>query len=320
MPKALAALALAAAAFAPPAAAGPQDEFAEMKWEFKPTDKFDLKWSFSELRKSEPGVGPVVETIDRREVEAELSVKEEPGWEGRLLVTLKKAAWTTGTHDYEITLTYLEGKPADVRTKLKADPRKPEGEAAKAQMATMSESIKKLIEGEHSIDTTRKGDTIMLRNGQAARMGASIFDRIFFHPKLPVGTVKAGQTWRDPVPPLAIQAGLIEVKTIDYKVTTLSAKDITVKGGFTFPIVKPPTVTSQKVTGNFTFTQEYSFSRENYQQSSKEESLLTKKVDATGKDSEFYKENTSHTLRQALKILKRPPPKQPDEKKPGEKK
>jgi len=286
-----------------------QEELVEMKWEFKPEDKFDFKWSFSELRKIEPGQGAKIETNDRREIEAELSVKEEAGWEGRLLLTLKKVVWTSGTHDYDVTLTYLDGKPPDVKSKIKADLKKPEGKAAEAQAATFSESIKKLVTGEHSIDVSRKGETVLLRNGQAAKLTASLFDKLNFHPKLPIGSIRQNQTWRDPVPPLPVQPGLIEVKTIDYKVTTLSAKDITVKGGFTFPIVKPPTVSSQKVTGTYTFTQEYSFSRENYLQASKEESILSKKVDATGADAAFYKEDSKHEIRQSLKITKRPPPK-----------
>ena len=100
-----AALAILLPAFAP------QDDALEMKWEFGADDRFDLKWTFQETRRQEPGVGAVIEIFDRREVEAELAPKDDPP--GVLGVTLKKITWTQGTQDYYVTAVYSEGKPLD---------------------------------------------------------------------------------------------------------------------------------------------------------------------------------------------------------------
>ncbi len=321
MPKTLAALAFLAALLG-------QDDALEFKWTVVPEDKYDLTWKYAEDRRREPGTGGVDESYDRREILAEVSVKEGT-LPGQLAITLKKVTWSMGTHDWEVSLAYAEGKPPAVKPVVKKIDTKRFGQqggdikplvkaaeaSAKTQSDQMSASMKKLFEGDYAIDTTRKGETIILRNGISHRNGASLFDKVFLHSTLPVGTMKDGQTWKEDVGVLPVPAaGLIDVKAVDFKVT-LNDKGVSAKTAFQYPIVRPPTVTEQKLSGNYNYLREYFFGREGYLASSKEESALTKKIDASGNFAKFYEETSSQFIKQGFTLKKRPPPKAPEEKK-----
>ena len=77
------------------------------------------------------------------------------------------------------------------------------------------------------------------------------------------------------------------------------------------------------MTGTFAYTCEWNYSPQQYLQGSKEESKFNKKVDAKGKEADFYRETFSHNISQALTIKKKAPKpgdeKKPEEKKPAEK-
>lgn len=295
-----AALAILLPAFAP------QDDALEMKWEFGADDRFDLKWTFQETRRQEPGVGAVIEIFDRREVEAELAPKDDPP--SVLGVTLKKITWTQGTQDYSVTAVYSEGKPLDVRTQVKPNPKSPNAAGARAGAEQAAENMRKFFDGDYAFDTSRRGETLVLRNGVPAQRAPSVFDRIFLHSTLPSGGVRAGQTWKDPADALPLPAGLAEIKFIEYKVVSLNANAATVRGSITVPIVRAPenTERGERLSGNFSYLREYAFARAGHLLSSKEESTFTKKVDAK---VDFYRDNTSHVIKQQVTLRKRPPPK-----------
>jgi hypothetical protein len=300
--------AAALALFLLPASA-PQDDALEMKWEFAAEDRFDLKWTFQETRRQEPGVGAVIEIFDRREVEAELTPKEDTP--GLLSITLKKVSWTQGTHDYSVTAQYVEGKPLNVRTQVKPDPKSAGASGARAAAEQAAENLRKFFDGDYALDTSRRGETLVLRNGVAAQRTPSVFDKIFLHSPLPSGGVRAGQAWKDPSNALPLPAGLAEIKFIEYKVVSLNANAATVRGSVTVPIVRAPgnTDRDERLSGNFSYLREYAFARAGHLLSSKEESTFTKKVDAK---VDFYRDNTSHVIKQQLTIKKRPPPKAED--------
>jgi hypothetical protein len=310
-----------------------QDDGMELLWTVQPEDRYDLKWTYAEERRREPGTGGVDESYDRREILAEVAVKEG-AIPGQLAITLKKVTWSMGTSDWDVSLGYAEGKPPAAVPKVKKiDPKKfgqqggdtkPLIQAAEAAAKTQSEqmaaSLKKLFEGDYVLDTTRKGETLILHNGIPHKNGASLFDKVFLHTTLPKGTLKNGQNWKEDVGVLPVPAaGLIDVKAVDYKIT-LNAQGCTARTGFQYPIVRPPTVSEQKISGNYTYAREYTFGREGYLGSSKEDTSFTKKVDATGNFAKFYEETSSHLIKQAFTLKKRAPPKAPEEKKPAEKK
>lgn len=288
-------------------ALSPQDDAFELKWEFGPEDRFDLKWTYQETRRQEPGVGTVIEIIDRREVEAELVPKDDPP--GLLSIVLKKVTWTQGTHDYTVTAQYVEGKPLEVRTQVKASSKSEGGPAARAGAEQAAENLRKFFDGDYALDTSRRGETLVLRNGVAVQRTPSVFDKIFLHSSpLPSGSVRAGQVWKDPADALPLPAGLAEIKFLDYKVVSLNATAATVRGSVTVPIVRAPGSSDrgERLSGNFSYLREYAFARAGHLLSSREESTFTKKVDAK---VDFYRENTSHVIKQQLTIKKRPPPK-----------
>jgi len=148
--------------------------------------------------------------------------------------------------------------------------------------------------------------TMILHDNIPSKPGPGLFDKIFLHSQLPTGSIKQGQTWKDPVDNALMPTGLMEASTIDYKVPTVNATSIVVKAGFQVPIVKPPTVTDQKVTGSYAIAREYNFHRGGYLQSSKEDVTFAKKVDASGADAAFYKEDSSAYTKQQLTIKKKP--------------
>jgi hypothetical protein len=299
-----------------------QDEAVELKWAVSKEDKFEMKWSYSDVKhsetgKSQGGTGGLSEAADKREVEAELALKET---EGLLGVTLKKVFWSLSTNDHEITITYTEAKKnADVQVKVKGDPKASAGAKAglKQTADLFADQMRKAVaEGEYSINIAERA-IVCLYNGVPARTSASLLDRIYLHSPLPVGGVKPSFAWKEPVEGINLPTGLVELKMIEVKPGPINEKTATVKAGVNIPINKPGTVTNQRTTGSFVYSREYVFGRDGYLHSSREETTFTKKVDATGKDADFYKENTTFTTKQSVQIKKKVPK---DDKKPDERK
>jgi hypothetical protein len=290
-----------------------QDELIEMKWTVEKGDVFDLKWTYDNSYKTDRGRDSVAEVFDRRTVEAEVTAGEV---DGQFPMTIKKASWMKGTHEWEATLTYVAGKPAKIEPKLKLDPKKPESQAIKKSMDQEVAAMKAAVETPHSLDATRKSDTVVLIGARSARTGGSIFDKTFLHSTLPTGSVRKDQVWKDPIESLGIPVNEIEVKHIDYKVAALGKAAVTVKGGFSAPI-SPSQVPGVTTVGSFTFAREYSFHPDGYLSAAKEEITYVRKTDAKDPTKQFYRENTNDAKKQALTIKKRAPK---EEKKPEEKK
>jgi hypothetical protein len=183
--------------------------------------------------------------------------------------------------------------------------------------------MKTMTDGEFTIDTkTEKGRTMVLWNGTNLREPGqlSLLGRIFTHPLLPSGPVRIGQIFKDPLDVTNLAAGLTEVKEVESKVTAVGDKGLIAKGGVNIPVGKSNVANSQTqtMTGNFTYTCEWNYSPQQYLQGSKEESKFTKKVDAKGKDADFYRETSSHTISQALTIKKKVLKPGEEKKKPAE--
>jgi len=312
-------------------AASAQDDAAKMEWAFQEGDRFDFKWSYNDQSKREPGKGDVTEAHDKRDVDAELVWKAE----GVLTLVLKKALWSSGNQDFDVTLLYTQGKKAEPQLKLKIAPTATGFAAAKADAERTVEQMRKLTEWEITIDTAQeKGRTLVLVGNSNARMGGvSLLARLFTHPLLPSGPVRVGQIFKDPLDVTNLTAGLTDVKEVESKVTAVGDKGLIAKGGVNIPVGASSVANgqTQTMTGNFTYTCEWNFSPQQYLQGSKEESKFTKKVDAKGKGAEFYRESYSHTISQALTIKKKAAkagdekdpaakPAKPEEPKPEEKK
>lgn len=291
----------------------PQDEAAEMKWTLMEGDRFDLKWTFNEQRRRD-GQDKASESHDKRDVDAELTWKAE----GVLTLTLKKVTWSFGSQDYEIGLTYVEGKKLDPQMKMKVQPGAQGYNIAKAEADRMVEYMKKMTEGEFTVNMIDdKGRTLFLYNGANVRqLTPSLFDKIFTHPLLPSGPVRVGQVFKDPFEVTNLPPGLIDVKMVEAKVTAVGDKGLIAKGGVTVPFGKTFTANSgvQNMSGTFSYTCEWNYHPKQYLQRSSEESKLAKKVDAKGKDADFFKENLNHSYSQVLTIKKKDP--KPGEKKP----
>ncbi len=298
----------------------PQEELpTEMKWELQKDDLFEFKWTYDEARRIFLGKSDSIDTSERKDVLAEVSFVPKDGGPGTIVLTLKKVLWSVSSPENEVVITYAEGKKVDVQVKVKVEPKggakvaAQSREAAKAQADLLGENMRKLVEGDYTIAPNfRKNETMILRNGAVARPG--LFDKLFMHSPLPTGSAKVGQTWKDPLDNVFIPQGLIDVSTIDYKVPAINATSITVKAGIQIPILKPPTVTDQKITGSYIVNREYVFHRAGYLQNSKEDVTYQKKVDASGKDAAFYREDSNVSSKQALTIKKKAPPAKPEEK------
>jgi len=306
-----------------PQADKPQEEAAKMEWVIQEGDKFDFTWSYNEQRKREPGRGESTESHDKRDVAAELVWKSD----GILTLTLKKVGWSYGSQDYEVSLTYVDGKKLDPQMKMKVAEKAASYASSKNDGERMVEYMKKMTDGAFTVDTvSEKGRTMMLWNGGNLRDAGqlSLLARIFTHPLLPSGPVRIGQVFKDPLDVTNLTAGLTEIKEVESKVTAVGDKGLIAKGGVNIPVGKSIVANGQTqvMSGNFTYTCEWNYSPQQYLQGSKEESKFTKKVDAKGKDADFYRENFTHNISQALTIRKRPPAdKKPgDEKKPAEEK
>jgi hypothetical protein len=125
-----------------------------------------------------------------------------------------------------------------------------------------------------------------------------------------------GQIFKDPFEVSNLPPGLVDVKQVESKVTAVGDKGLIAKGGLTVPFGKTFTVQNQvqNMNGTFTYGIEWNYSPKQYLQKAAEESKLTKKIDAKGKDAEFYKENLNHSFSQQLSIKKKDP--KPGDKKP----
>src|SRR6185436_8194392 len=249
----------------------PQDEAMEMKWTYGEGDKFEMKWSFSEIRRREPGRGDVAESHDKRDVEAELAFKAD----GVLTLTLKKVAWGYGNQDSEVTLLYLEGKKLEPQLKMKVEPKAAGYQTSKADADRMVEYMKTLTQGAFTVNTgAEQGRTLVMWNGGNVRTGIlSLFDRIFTHPTLPSGPVRVGQLFKDPLEVTGLPPGLVEIKTVESKVTAVGDKGLIAKGGASAPIVRSIVANgaTQNSTGAFTYTCEWNYSPQQYLQGAKEE-------------------------------------------------
>jgi hypothetical protein len=300
-------LAVVAAPFSAGAQDKPDDTAMEMKWTLADGDSFDMKWGFSESRKREPGRGDTTESHDKRDVEAVLAWKAD----GVLTLTLKKVAWSYGSQDYEVSLQYVEGKKLEPKLQMKADAKAPGYAVSKTEAERMVEYMKKLTEGEFTVDTiTEKGKTNFLWNGGNVRTGGlSLFDKIYTHPLLPSGPVRVGQLFKDPLEVTNLPQGLTDVKTVESKVTAVGGKGAIAKGGFSVPVSKMFTANGaqRNMSGNYTYSCEWHYSPQQYLQGAKEECKYTSKVAASGKDAAFYSENSSHIISQALSIKKKDP-------------
>jgi hypothetical protein len=305
-----------------------QDDAAKMEWVIQEGDRFDLTWSYKESRKREPGRGDITETHDNRDVSAELVWKTD----GILTLVLKKVGWNYGTQDYEVTLMYIEGKKLEPQLKMKIAATAPGYPVSKADADRLTDYMRKMTDGEFTVDTSsEKGRTQVLWNGGSVRTAGalSLLGRIFTHPLLPSGPVRVGQIFKDPLDVTNLTAGLTDVKDVESKVTAVGDKGLIAKGGVNIPVGKSSVANgqTQSMTGNFLYTCEWNYSPQNYLQGSKEESKFNKKVDAKGKDADFYRETFNHNIGQQLTIKKKPadptkkpapkPDAKPDEK-PGE--
>ena len=300
-----------------------QDEPLELKWDVKKEDRLELRWTFAESSRHElpklDGRSDVeaVDTYDKREVEAELYLKEDTP-AGTVLMTLKKVGWSQGTHEYDCTMAWVEGKKPEVLVKIKVKDKSnalvKREDTAKLMANTVAEAMKKAVEGNFSLSTSaaRPGETLVLRNNTPSRNGNSIFDRMYLHSVTPRGSVNLNQVWKDPIEGALLPPGLVEVDTLSWKVTACGPKTgATAKAGFTFPINKTMEntsagqVTDVRATGTYTLAREYTFSPEGFLSGSKEDVDFKKKTDAKGKDAEFYKDNVTRTLKQVVAVKKK---------------
>lgn len=296
-----------------------QDEPIELKWNLQKEDKFDLKWTYSDQTRHEmPKLegrsdAEAIETYDRRDVEAELYLKDNTP-AGVVLMTLKKVAWTQGTNEYEVTLGWTEGRKPEPQTRIKvkdkqSNPTKRE-EVAKSAANGVAEMMKKVVEGAYSLsaNAARPGETLVLRNNQAAR-GNSVFDRMYLQSVAPRGSVNLNQAWKDALEGVQLPPGLVEVDTLSWKIVACGPKTgATAKASFTFPINKSAAntsnnqVTDVRTTGNYALAREYTFAAEGYLSSAKEDISFSKRTDAKGADADFYKDTVSRTLKQVLTV------------------
>ena len=289
-----------------------QEEAVELKWTADKEDKFDLKWTYDEVNSRIPGQGDKSELSDKRTVEAEMTPKDEPG---KFAVTLKKVTWINTTNEFDINLVWAAGaKPPVPTLKMKVDPKASNAAAAKALGEQRAETMKKLVgEGEYvlSYDAVRR-ETYILRNGTAARQ-QSIFDVLFLHSPLPNGTVTHGQTWKESLETMTFPQ-LVEVKNMACKVA-FSGPGVVVKGGFVQPVNRPANTKGEVITGTFTFNREFTFAKEGCLLNAKEDQLFSKKVDAKGDNADFYRENSTHNIKQSVAIKRKGPPKPQEPKK-----
>ena len=314
--------ALALAFLAPFLVQDKPEESQEMKWVFAEGDRFELKWGYNEQRKRE-GQDKAAESHDKRDLDAELTWKAD----GILTLTIKKVTWSFGSQDYEIGLAFAEGKKLAPELKMKIAPNASSYNNSKAEADRMVEAMKKLTAGEYLVDTvTEKGRTLFLWEGGNVRQNPiCILNKLFTHPLLPSGPVRKDQIFKDPLEAHILQPGLTDIKEVQAKVTAVGDKGLIARGGLTIPFGKTFTANSQvqNMTGSYSYSNEWNYSPRQYLQRSAEEEKFTKKIDAKGKDADFYKENLTHTAGQVLTIKKlepKPGDKKPDEKKPDEKK
>ena len=289
-----------------------QDEPVFLTWTADKEDKFDLKWTYDEINTRVPGTGERSELSDKRTVEAEMTPTEEAG---KFSVILKKVSWTYTNNEFDISLAYAGApKPPVATLKMKVDPKASNAGAAKTFGEQRLETMKTIVgEGVYALAfDANRGETFIGRNGAAGRL-QSVFDVLFLHSALPKGSVTQGQTWKESVEQLTFPQ-LVEVKTMGCKVA-MAGNGVTVKGGFTQPINRAGNTKGETISGSFTFAREFTFAKEGCLLSAKEERLFSKKVDAKGDNADFYKENSSHNIKQSVTFKRKGPPKAPEPKK-----
>lgn len=282
-----------------------QEEAVELKWTAAPEDKFDLQWVFDESNVRVPGTGAKSELVDKRTVAAELTPTPD---EGRFAVALKKVSWIYSNNEFGITLEWgAGGKPPVAQLKMKVDPKASNAQAARTFAEQRVEQMKKLVsEGTYLLyfDPTSR-ETYITRNGTAAR-NQSLFDLLFLHSPLPKGTVTNGQTWKENLERVPFNQ-LVEVKLMNCKVA-VTGPGASIKGGFTQPINRSGD-RGETISGNFSFNREFTFAKEGCILNSKEEQVLSKKVDAKGADADFYRETSTHSVKQTAVFKKKAAPK-----------
>jgi hypothetical protein len=288
-----------------------QDEAVELKWTAEKDEKLEIKWTYDEVSTRVPGTGEKSELVDKRVVDAELTPKDEPG---RFALAIRKVAWTYSNNEFAITLNWVAGpKPPATSIKMKVDPKASNAGAAKTFADARAEQMRKLVgEGDYALGFepgTR--EAYITRNGSGAKNN-SLFDVVFLHSPLPNGTVTNGQTWKENLETVSLPQ-LVEVKLMNCKVS-FGGNGVSVKGGFQQPINRAAGAKGETITGSFNFVREFTFAKDGCLLNSKEERILTKKVDAKGEDADFYRENSSHSVKQAIAFKKVAPPK-PKEKK-----
>jgi hypothetical protein len=305
----------------------PSEEFVEVKWDLHADDRFDYKWVYDEVHRIQSTQKDAGETSDHREVTGEIWFKEgENGNAGAIVLSVKKSTWTQVMPDHDVTVTLVEGKKPDIKTNVKGDPKASPAakEQLKAQAAGAGENMKKASEGEFTLGwNARSNVSFLLRNSIPVKPGPSIFDKCYLHSAMPNTQVRQGQTWKEPIEPLYLQyipTGNVDIKEIDFKVDKVTAATMSCKSGMQIPFVKPPEgANMQKVSGNVQFSRDFIWSRTGgYLVSSKEDMSFSKKVDASGKDAAFYKQDVTTTFKQSLTI-KRKAGGKPEEKAGGDK-
>ena len=277
----------------------------EMKWQFQPEDQFDLKWIYAESRRDDNG-SYVSEAQDRREIEGTLTFKSP----GVLLIRLKKVNWISGTQDCDHNLTWVEGKPPVLQSRIKTDPKSTSFPGVQSQAQTYGDQMKKGLEGEYTVDTRKAGQTQIVWSGY----GMPLFERIFIHPILPKTTFATGEVWKVPFDhPTYFSTGISSNTApinLDHKITAPEGKDIVAKAGLMIPISPPPAY-GQTISGSLTYAREWTFDRENYLQSSKEDVSLQKKTESKSPGSKASRSTNQHSIKQALTLKKKPPPPPP---------
>lgn len=215
---------------------------------------------------------------DRRDIEADLSFREIPGWAWALSIDIKKISWTYASNEAEITLTGSEGKEPQARVIVK-EKDKSRIAQAKADADNRAEHMKRLVLGEYDLAADRSGRVSIIRKG-AMDPGHSIFGRSFIQPPCTEEPVRADQEWKEQIPPLLPGAREIEAGEMVIKVASLGEKAITLKGAVNLPLTKPLNA-NETLTGTFSLERETVFSREGYVQSAREEHACRK----TGKST-----------------------------------
>src|SRR5688572_9974121 len=158
---------------------------------------------------------------------------------------------------------------------MKVAPNAPGYNTSKAEADRMFNYMKKLTDGEFTVDTvTEKGRTLVLWNGGNVRqITPSLFDRLFTHPLLPSGPVRKDQQFKDPLETVILPPGLTDIKQVEAKVTAVGDKGLIARGGVTIPFGKAFTANNQvqNMSGSFSYSYEWNYHPKQYLQRAAEE-------------------------------------------------